>query len=90
MAFYISYGLKDMFRRKMLFCFAFSAVFISVFCTLLINVFVKKGSLIFVKMSESLPIDAVIMPAMRKGSDIEDPTTEANNFRFNFTRIQEL
>ena len=37
---------------------AFSAVFISILSILLIDVFVKKGSLIFVKMSEDLEIDA--------------------------------
>ena len=33
---------------------AFSAVFISILSMLIIDVFVKKGSLIFVKMSEDL------------------------------------
>jgi hypothetical protein len=90
LAFMMRYNWKDIRRRKVLFCIAFMAVFISIFCTLVINVFVKKGSLIFVKMSEDLQIDAVIMPSMRKSSDIEEASTEPNNFRFNFTRIQEL
>ena len=88
--FTISYSTKDVLRRKVLFCIAFMAVFSSIFCTLIINVFVKKGSLIFVKMSEDLQIDAVIMPSMRKSSEIEEASTEPNNFRFNFTRIQEM
>lgn len=87
LGFIIRYNLNDIRRRKVLFCCAFLAVFVSIFCTLIINVFVKKGSLIFVKMSEDLQIDAVIMPSMRKSSDIEEASTEPNNFRFNFTRI---
>ena len=64
--FTILYSTKDILRRKMLFCVAFLAVFTSIFSTLIINVFVKKGSLIFVKMSEDLQIDAVIQPTFRK------------------------
>jgi hypothetical protein len=45
---------------------AFSAVFISILAILLIDVFVKKGSLIFVKMSEDLEIDAEIRPAVKQ------------------------
>lgn len=87
--FLLSYSLKDIRRRKLLFLIAFLAVFISIFCTLIVNVFVKKGSLIFVKMSEDLQIDAVILPSMRK-SEAEEASDEPHNFRFNFTRIQEL
>ena len=54
LSFILTYNLNDIRRRKLLFCIAFMAVFISIFCTLIINVFVKKGSLIFVKMSEDL------------------------------------
>lgn len=39
-------------RRKLLFFIAFSAVFVSILSVLLIDVFVQKGSLIFIKMSE--------------------------------------
>ena len=37
-----------------MYCIAFVAVFVSILAMLLIDVFVKKGSLIFVKMSEDL------------------------------------
>jgi len=90
MPFLISYSLKDIFRRKILFLIAFSAVFVCIFCTLLIDVFVKKGSLIFVKMSEDLQIDAVVYPSMIKESIDNDQTTEPNPFRLNYTRIKEL
>lgn len=64
---------------------AFTAVFISILATLLIDVFVKKGSLIYIKMSEDLPIDAVIKPAMKRHEN-----GAYKEFMFNYTRIQEL
>ena len=81
--FTLGYSIKDVMRRKVLFCIAFMAVFISIFCTLIINVFVKKGSLIFVKMSEDLQIDAVILPTIKKNNYRNEP----NYYRFNYTRI---
>lgn len=51
-SFYIHYSLQDVMRRKILFLIAFSAVFVSILATLLIDVFVQKGSLIFIKMSQ--------------------------------------
>jgi hypothetical protein len=56
--FFLSYSYQDVYRRKALYTVAFLAVFISILSLLLIDVFVKKGSLIFVKMSEDLEIDA--------------------------------
>ena len=54
LTFYIQYSLQDLTRRKAMYCIAFVAVFVSILAILLIDVFVKKGSLIFVKMSEDL------------------------------------
>ena len=48
----LSYSLKDISRRKLLYIVAFGAVFVCILANLLIDVVVKKGSLIFVKMSE--------------------------------------
>ena len=51
----------------------------------MIDVLVKKGSLIFVKMSEDLEIDAKIIPQLslnHEGYDLP--------FTFNFTRIEQL
>jgi hypothetical protein len=53
------------FRRKLLYLIAFSAIFVSILSMLLIDVFVKKGSLIFFKMSEDIQIDAQIKPSMK-------------------------
>lgn len=64
-SFFIGYALTDVLRRKTLYIVAFSAVFISILAILLIDVFVKKGSLIFVKMSEDLEIDAEIRPSIK-------------------------
>ena len=50
--------MKDVCRKKLLFLIAFTAVFFSILSVLLIDVIVEKGSLIFVKMSEDLAIDA--------------------------------
>lgn len=63
---------------------------ISIFSTLIINVFVKKGSLIFVKMSEDLQIDAVITPTFRKREPNSDFIKDPNFYRFNYTRIREI
>ena len=76
--------MKDVFRRKVMFLVAFGAVFICILANLLIDVIVKKGSLIYVKMSEDLPIDAKIRPSYRNRDKVE------NHFHINFTRIQEL
>lgn len=89
MLFALKYSSQDVFRRKVLFMVAFLAVFVSIFSTLIINVFVKKGSLIFVKMSEDLQIDAVITPTFRKRDPDTDVENKANFFRFNYTRIRE-
>jgi len=58
--FFLQYSLQDISRRKLSYLVAFSAVFVSILSILMIDVFVKKGSLIFVKMSEDLEIDAEI------------------------------
>jgi len=52
---------------------------------LLIDVFVKKGSLIFVQMSEDLEIDAQIKPSLKLAQE-----GVFTNFRINFTRIEEM
>ena len=83
--FYISYSIQDVMRRKILFLIAFSAVFVSILSVLLIDVFVQKGSLIFIKMSEDTQIDATIRPSM--GMQAAGQETE---FQLNFTRIEEL
>ena len=62
---------------------AFSSVFTSILSILLLDVFVKKGSLIFVKMSEDLEIDAVVKPSLKLSED-----GEFMNFHFNFTNIE--
>ena len=82
----IEYNYQDIMRRKAQFCLAFLAVFVCILCTLLIDVFVKKGSVVFVKMSEELQIDAKVTPSMVKSSDRFD----SHNFRLNFSRVQEL
>ena len=56
--FFMLYSFQDVCRRKLLYLIAFTAVFVSILSILLIDVFVKKGSLIFVHMSEDLEIDA--------------------------------
>ena len=68
------------------FCIAFLAVFVCILSTLLIDVFVQKGSVLFVKMSEDLQIDAKIEPAMKQESEAEG----SSGMRLNFTRINEL
>ena len=72
-------------RRKLLYAIAFAAVFISILAVLLIDVFVKKGSLIYIKMSEDLPIDAVIKPSMKRGEN-----GQIVDFLLNYTRVEEL
>ena len=69
---------------------AFSAVFISILAILLIDVFVKKGSLIFVKMSEDLEIDAEIRPAIKQVAYNQAQMGSFTNFNFNMTRIDEM
>ena len=69
---------------------AFSAVCVSILAILLIDVFVKKGSLIFVKMSEDLEIDAEIRPSARRAALNYGNDVEYTDFRFNMTRIDEL
>jgi hypothetical protein len=63
--FFVHHAYKDVQRRKFLFCLAFSAVFLVVVSTLVINQVISKGSLIFLKISESShgEIDAVITPS---------------------------
>jgi hypothetical protein len=53
-------------------------------------VFVKKGSLIFVKMSEDLEIDAEIRPSIKHAEVNFVNDHEYTNFRLNMTRIDEL
>ena len=72
-------------RRKVLFFIAFSAVFVSILAVLLIDVFVQKGSLIFIKMSEDAQIDATIRPSMGMQA-----AGQETSFQLNFTRIEEL
>ena len=67
MSFIIPYTSKDLARRRMLYVVAFLVVFISILSSLLIDVFVKKGSLIFIKMSEDLEIDAEITAGVTRG-----------------------
>jgi hypothetical protein len=78
------------FRRKGMYIVAFSAVFISILAILLIDVFVKKGSLIFVKMSEDLEIDAEIRPALKQVAHNQAGMGLFTNFNFNMTRIDEM
>ena len=67
-----------------MYLFAFMAVFICIISNLLIDVIIKKGSLIFVKMSEDLQIDAQIKPAFRNRDKI------GSNFHLNFSRVEEM
>lgn len=64
-SFFITHASKDVQRRKFLFFLAFMSVFLVVVSTLVINQFITKGSLLFLKMSESNhgEIDAVITPS---------------------------
>lgn len=64
---------------------ALLAVFVSILSILLIDVVVKKGSLIFVKMSEELEIDAQIRPHLKMSEQ-----GEYTDFHINYTRIEEL
>jgi len=50
--FFMVHSFKDIARRKLLYVIAFGAVFVCILSNLLIDVVIKKGSLIFVKMSE--------------------------------------
>ena len=88
--FFLGYSLNDVLRRKTLYIVAFSAVFISILSILLIDVFVKKGSLIFVKMSEDVEIDAEIRPSAKHAEFNFINEIEYTNFRLNMTRIDEL
>lgn len=83
--FFFSYNLQEARRRKCLFLFAFLAVFICVLSSLLIDVLAKKGSLIYLRMNEELPVDAHIMPSFRN----RDRGEGADNFHLNFTRVME-
>ena len=65
-------------------------MFISILSLLLIDVFVKKGSLIFVKMSEDLEIDAELRPSAKRTNINYGNDIEYVNFRFNMTRIDEM
>lgn len=87
LTFFVSYSVKDVFRRKVLYMIAFSAVFFSILSILMIDVFVKKGSLIFVRKSEDLQIDAIIKPGMKGHSLNQAQQRVYTNFRFNMTEI---
>lgn len=90
LCFFISYSVQDVFRRKVLYLIAFSAVFVSILSILMIDVFVKKGSLIFVKMSEDLEIDAQIRPGLKGHNINRAHETVFTDFRFNMTKIDEM
>lgn len=63
--FFISHSNKDIGRRKFHFFLAFCSVFLVVCSTLIINQIITKGSIIFLKISESThgEIDAFVTPA---------------------------
>ena len=82
--FFMAYSFNDISRRKLLYVIAFGAVFVCILANLLIDVVIKKGSLIFVRMSEEQQIDAQIKPSFKNKDKGE------NNFHFNYTRIEEL
>jgi hypothetical protein len=86
----MGYSFNDVFRKKTMYIVAFSAVFISILSILLIDVFVKKGSLIFVKMSEDLEIDAELRPSMKRANLNLDGEIDYTDFRINMTRVDEL
>ena len=77
--------LKDLKRRKLQYTLAFIVIFVSILAVLLVDVFVKKGSLIFIKLSEDLQVDAFVTPSVKQ-------TLEGDviDFKFNFTRIDEM
>ena len=83
--FYVDFISKDLMRRKLLYLIAFTAVFVSILAVLLIDVFVKKGSLIYIKMSEDLPIDAIVKSSMKRAEN-----GQMKEFLLNYTRIEEL
>ena len=56
----------------------------------MIDVFVKKGSMIFVRMSEDVEIDAVIKPAIKGYVKDQFDRTIFTNFRLNMTDIDLL
>ena len=64
-SFLIGYSMQDIMRSKILYLIAFSSVYVSILSILLIDVFVQKGSLIFVQMSQDLEIDAVVKPSLK-------------------------
>ena len=84
--FMVSYTVKDLSRRKLLYFVAFSVVFVSILSSLLIDVFVKKGSLIFIKMAEDLEVDAEVSHQIKLSVAGKIPMTG----KFNVTRIDEL
>jgi len=68
------------------YCIAFLSVLICILSTILIDVFIVKGSTLFAKMSEDLQIDAKIFPSMKIASEAQGSSAT----RLNFTRIIEI
>ena len=66
---------------------AFIIVFVSILSSLILDVIIKKGSLIFIKMSEELEIDAEVTSQIQMS--ILD-NTDLISFHLNFTRVEEL
>ena len=66
---------------------AFIIVFVSILSSLILDVIIKKGSLIFIKMSEELEIDAEVTSQIQMS--ILD-NTDLKSFHLNFTRVEEL
>jgi len=88
-AFFMSFAVTEAKRRKFHFVLAFCSVFLVVVSTLVINQIISKGSIIFLKISESThgEIDAFVTPS----ADIVGRTSDGIEYEMgsllNFTAI---
>jgi len=89
--FFMSFAVTEAKRRKFHFILAFCSVFLVVVSTLVINQIISKGSIIFLKISESThgEIDAFVTPS----ADIVGRTSDGIEYEMgsllNFTAIQD-
>jgi hypothetical protein len=90
-SFSFAFAQKEAARRKFHFILAFCSVFLVVVSTLVINQIISKGSIIFLKISESThgEIDAFVTPS----SDIIGQTSDGIEYEMgsllNFTAVNE-
>ena len=88
-SFFFKHSYRDVHRKKCHFCLSFCSVFIVVWAALVINTVVKKGPVIFLKLSETDwgQIDGIVYP-----QDKLDFTSYQNNqgYFINYTRTKEV